>query len=126
MDVEHTHSCCGAHELIGSSDIESQEDAIDALIEIAKVRYVEHNTCAFYIFTGVTDEGTCQEFAEAIRSERLGTVTKSRDKVNPNSENEIAVWIWAVNDNRYRKWAITKGIDAKDYDDDDDEPDWDW
>lgn len=62
---------------------------------------------AFYIFT---DKGYLSKGASLrnyIRWHKLGTVTETPSRKNPNSSNRLTVWIWAYDERAFTEWWKT-------------------
>jgi hypothetical protein len=53
--------------------------------------------CAFITFSDNKDAGCGTKLAKYIRKHRLGGLTQTPWVENPNSNNLIRVWVWAVN-----------------------------
>lgn len=101
MDLEKLE-CCGVLELSYIED----ETSHDAVYEVADRRFdgdYDYDS-AFIIFTSINDETYGQELREYITKHELGTVTKQRAKENPNTNNMIHLYIWAVNNEKLEAW----------------------
>jgi hypothetical protein len=57
----------------------------------------ENGTGAFIIFSQVEPSDYGTQFAEYIRKNKLGRVSKSRKKLNPNSDNFVTMFVWEIN-----------------------------
>lgn len=88
--------CCGLQELSGVQDSSPEELIMDAANK------------AFIIFSDTSFNRRENErynhasgwlFAAYIRKHKLGTLYRTSPKLNPNSENMLVCWVWAV-DNR--------------------------
>jgi hypothetical protein len=66
---------------------EDDEDYFDA----------ENGTGAFVVFSQVEPNQYGTNFAEYIRKNKLGRVSKSRKKLNPNSYNYVTMFVWEIN-----------------------------
>ena len=92
MNLSSSSVSCGVQQL---SDLSrNQED---------NIRYasqdVNYNgfSGAFLIFSDHAHAlSNGSRLAAFIKKKKLGTVTATRSKVNPNSGNAIKVWVWAV------------------------------
>lgn len=91
MSVYFTNSniSCGVHQIYGLSV--KAHDAITAASN--------HIGCRFLIFSDKIHKTTSslsggQRLAKEIEDNKLGDLTKSTEGINPNSSNNIAVWVW--------------------------------
>lgn len=80
---------CGVHQLYGFGG------KVRDMITAAR----GHIGCRFLIFSDKVNktkgyESGGQKLAKEIEDNRLGDLTKSTEGVNPNSSNNIAVWVW--------------------------------
>lgn len=99
MEIEGL-TCCAIQEIDRPCKM-----ANDSLAEICRARYVDENTCAFYIYSAISGEDTGQKnLTKYIKSEKLGEVLKTKSSINPNSGNRITVWIWRVNKKNLKAW----------------------
>ena len=111
MHLQHMN-CCAVSEL---SYIQYELPSYVARYVWAQ-RKLEVAHKAFYIFTAVEDKNVelyGEELASYIKSNRLGTVTKTpTTRRNPNSGNNVRVYTWSVswlNLNRLAKkleWTV--------------------
>lgn len=60
---------------------------------------------AFLMFTDVNGVKKGLAVKKYIEDSKLGTVTKSPSRKNPNSRNKITVFLWAINKQKFYKWA---------------------
>lgn len=59
------------------------------------------------------ENGNCyngERFAQYVRENKLGNVLKSESARNPNSGNQIAVWIWTVDQTALLAWGRDHGV----------------
>lgn len=83
-------SCCGVKEI---TEVDAPPKAI--INGIVDDIFGENGMdCAFLIFTDALREGNGRKFKNYILKNELGTVIESGRKENPNSGNNIRVWIW--------------------------------
>jgi hypothetical protein len=99
MSIEETQ-CCGVNEIDGLGGKTPKE----TVASICHSRYADSDKTPFYIFTGVWNKGYCQKFIKYIKDNKLGTILKSTQKVNPNTNNKIIVGILTVDDTKFRAW----------------------
>lgn len=52
---------------------------------------------AFMIFSDAVENGNGKALASYITKNKLGTITATRGRRNPNSNNIIKVWVWSIN-----------------------------
>lgn len=107
MDIAQT-SCCGLREIENLSDYNHTKEAMQAFCKkfLNTDLYGGYTSdkYAFVLFTGVIEERYGQRFARFITATKLGKVTGSRARINPNSENVIKVWIWELNKQALIRW----------------------
>lgn len=77
---------------------------------------------AYGIFSGVKDEKYAQRFAAYIKRHKLGKVIKAPERVNPNSENKLCVYMWVFDQRAIAKWVKVnmKGMGRAGDEDEDD------
>lgn len=130
LDISNT-SCCGLDELHGIAE-EQPENILEALVQHVyhparpEYRYdyktskqvetgrtipEKWTTNAFYLFTQATndEEGLDDPYGDRLKAfiegHNLGTVAMTESRVNPNSGNEVTVYVWAVDQTAFRKFA---------------------
>ena len=101
----HRTSCCGLREYEGLDDLNTAEEALLDMHEAW-----DDMEGAFIIFTDPTCEPGGERLCKYITRYRLGKVTKIRAKINPNSNNMLRVYIWAVNITKYDRWIDNAGM----------------
>lgn len=114
MRVTRQIGCCGIREIDG---LEYARDCKYALHEFLH-RTKRNRLFRFAIFSesnftwnyhhGMTDYG--QKLAAYIKQHKLGKVTKSNTAQNPNSGNNVTVWIWSVDWDALKKWAADNPV----------------
>ena len=93
-------NCCGINEI---ADIyENHPDIITN--QIAKDYVEKGNQSAFYIFSDIGDKKIGNSLAKYIKKNKLGLITKSPSRINPNSGNSLKVWIWTLNKQNLRNY----------------------
>lgn len=116
-------NCCGIAELDGISESNrSPQNTLQSLFEDmwgdcgcwecdedcgGKSNEYEEQ-CAFIIFSDTerTKFKYGLDLAEFIKKNKLGTVGKTRAKINPNSNNKIIMWTWSINLKAFAKWGL--------------------
>lgn len=100
LEIFGTHGCCGADEIVGIWDYDPA-DVVRAVLQRRADNFVN---IPLYVFSG-TGEGYCEELAKFIKKNKLGSVVKSREKVNPNTGNHIRIWVWAASELGLKSYA---------------------
>lgn len=59
---------------------------------------------AFMMFSGVIKENYAQKFKKYLLDNKLGEVIETKTKTNPNSNNDIRVYVWTINRKTYSQW----------------------
>lgn len=119
-----TNACCGVKELHGISGSFKKGTMEKDLLNV--VRVIGRVT-AFLLFTGVEKDAApvpgcdcklcrptppvkepsplyADHFKALIEEKGLGTVLKSEVRNNPNSKNDIAVYLWALDPPKVAAW----------------------
>lgn len=112
MRVNET-SCCGLREISGLSEHRTPAIAMQAFCRFSLGldynyngrlgRTLEFSHAVFTAATGKNDYG--EKFAAFILRNKLGTVTPSQRRNNPNSGNPLKVWVWTLHQTNVKKWA---------------------
>ena len=93
--------CCGIDEI---ADIADHDNPKEALKEVCHEIYYNDKTCAFMMFSDIGKKESGKALHKYITKNKLGTVTKSVSRINPNSDNSLAIWIWAMHRGNLKKW----------------------
>lgn len=101
MSRINTTSCCGLRELEG---IMEHEDPKDCLMAIG-ARLIEIET-AFVVFTCPENEDYGQELKQYINANDLGNVIQSTSRFNPNSDNDLIMWVWEIEMSEFEDWFL--------------------
>jgi hypothetical protein len=68
----------------------------------------EDNIPAFILMTQATGrtrtKGWVERFADWIEKEKLGVVSRSEPRPNPNGASKVIVFVWAVNRKQFIAW----------------------
>ncbi|KKK80713.1 hypothetical protein LCGC14_2820730 [marine sediment metagenome] len=59
---------------------------------------------ALVLFTSVTKRKYGERLRDYIIKNKLGYVTKSATKTNPNTKNRINAWLWAIHVKNLEQW----------------------
>jgi hypothetical protein len=63
---------------------------------------------AMLLFSDAVKFGRGVALADFLRARRLGLVTASPVRENPNTGNEIQAWIFCPNHEKFRRWALKR------------------
>ena len=108
--------CCGVKEISGLSDYESAAYAmqdfwnttygrkVPNLIgnNLVPAPMVNFRYCIFTQARHTYDYGI--DFAKFITNNKLGTIAETDFNTNPNSGNDVKVWIWTIDHNALGRW----------------------
>ena len=100
--------CCGVREI-------HELCTYTACTAMKNIAFDILDHCAFVIFTAVVASDTTgygANFATYITNNGLGEVMRSPTRVNPNSLNKLAVWIWTVDHKALGAWMIKEKLKA--------------
>lgn len=107
-------SCCGVREICGLGEDQSATKSMESFL-VATAPYdgsvMRRDRFRYVIFTSINKSRYGQRFAGHIRANNLGEVTEIGPAVNPNTSNQLTVWVWTVDhDNlkKYREKTATK------------------
>ena len=100
-------SCCGVLEYDGVEGKAPER----ILLEISNNWWGNANEArsAFIIFTDVVWDEYGENLHSYIVKNKLGAVVKTRKKENPNTDNEIKVWVWSPNEVNFKRWCKKNG-----------------
>jgi hypothetical protein len=94
--------CCGIKELIDIDDYRTEPEQI--IEDVCEEYYIHEHRCAFYIFSDIQDKVAGKNLRKYILKNKLGTITMSPIRVNPNSDNSLRVYIWTISRANLRKY----------------------
>ena len=105
-------NCCGIKELIG---FQNKKKSIKKILKetCTTKYYINHsgllkntfgNAYFIYSITNRQSPERGNKLANAIHKYKLGTVIKAPTAKNPNSKNELNVWLWRINQQSLKKW----------------------
>ena len=105
--------CCGVVEMVQLRKHGTNESAMR---EILNYRYnIDGVKRPIILFSEAKDghqaSDTGSKLARYIPRHGLGTVVSSGTVHNGNTDNEIEVWLWMINDEGMSKWAEAHDID---------------
>lgn len=116
MIVSREIACCGVRELSGLSGHRSAAAAIRAFIANASYTpdHIQKGVVypprfRFAVFSQASQPMGKQasygeRFATYLTKMKLGEVTETATHVNPNSGNNLKVWVWAVDHDAMIEW----------------------
>lgn len=100
-------ACCGIKEI---ADIyESNKDNTEILQELCETRIGDENYPPYYFFSDTNEDNIKFEYGKSlvkyIRDNKLGNIISTIPiKNNPNSGNDLKMWVWVVNPKALIKW----------------------
>lgn len=94
--------CCGIRELIDIDAYLTEPEQIIA--DVCEEYYIHEHRCAFYLFSDIQDKKSGKELSSFIKKNKLGTITMSPVRVNPNSDNSLRVYLWTISRANLRKY----------------------
>jgi len=119
----HQMMCCGLRELHGL-EWASGSGPVHAMTEFIHVacpkrqeykwrngkymmQYLSRLYFSHVVFSEARDGngGYGERFAAYIKKNKLGDVVASQRRVNPNSGNQVKLWVWTLNKQALVKWA---------------------
>lgn len=104
--------CCGIKEI---KLLSHSKDPKEALLSLEKSLNFPAHKYGMILFSGVVLRriGTVEDsrpdnygeaFSAYITQHGLGTITRSPDVINPNTNNTIAAWIWVPDKEKLKEW----------------------
>lgn len=122
MAYTYRLECCGIAELDGIS-AERPETIIKQLFRDMYC-YGEFNG-TYAVFSNAIRFKSGNALARFIRVNKLGSVQAAgRPKRNPNSGNQLKVWMWSINRRALERWAQKNGFKKGESSDSWCESDW--
>lgn len=96
-------SCCGLDEIEDLGEGPEQ-----TLLDVCEDKYGQwgmDSKQAFLLFSDAVKYGNGPRLAKYITDNNLGVVyATTRARMNPNSGNNIKVWVWGPNERALRAW----------------------
>lgn len=111
LQINTDIGCCGIQEIEDISyNTENPERTIGI---VAKTRFDDQCSCAFYIFsdTNMNKKKAGKNLAKYIKKHKLGTITKPTARINPNTGHSVTMWIWSVNKAKFKEYWNKKAKD---------------
>lgn len=99
-------SCCGAREI---TNLSISRSAPQAMQEFGQAIYTRSYADNFrYVIFTAADYGKPAtygtRFAKFIAKNNLGTVLETAKNRNPNTGNQVQMWVWTVNHDAVKAW----------------------
>lgn len=91
--IMHTN-CCGIKEIHNITGLKPKT-IVD---EVTRQWRDGSRRTAFFFFSTVSTVKAGKALAAYIEEKKLGVVTKMPTKRNPNSGNQLDMWVWAVDE----------------------------
>lgn len=116
MGMNNT-TCCGIKEYHGISHMSSPEAVLK---EIGKHLFTEgQDRSALVFFSDKVNNGSGKmgyATEKYIKAKGLGRVFSTNPKKNTNSNNDIVMWVWEYDRERFRNWwSLPQYIDKRNY-----------
>ncbi len=70
---------------------------------------------AFLIFSCTNTEKAGKRLANYIKRNDLGVTHRMRPRLNPNSGNILHMWVWSVNNRKFKKFGKKKNWYQKEW-----------
>ena len=94
-------NCCGIKEIVGITGYKPE-----TILKNIGPDWFDDTPRAYLVFSCQSVEVSGRKLATYIRQNNLGTIARTRCKVNPNSSNLLSVWLWSVNNKTLKEWVI--------------------
>lgn len=111
--------CCGVKEIGGLRNIGNTPGTFDGFereLRIFVSSYKDGNiTNAYFIFTAVVQHGSPpygEAFKAFILKNNLGEVQETSVNKNPNSGNQLRVYLWTVDQRNLKAWYTAAAVAA--------------
>lgn len=116
MEIVGT-DCCAVDEISGITG--KTPDSV--LRKVCQNYFEDEDKCAFYLFTDIdkNDYKNAIALKKFIETNKLGRVTVSRAKKNPNSGNMVKIYVWEISQ------RVLKVFNKKHYGYSNDDDRWD-
>jgi len=106
--------CCGIKEIV---DIDNYtENPKQIILDICEDYYKEEHMCAFYIFSDIQKKKAGKNLKNFIQKNKLGLITLSPIRINPNSGNSLRVYLWTIDKKNLKQyWHKNNNYDVDEY-----------
>lgn len=88
-------NCCGIDELVDIDFYKNEPKTV--ICDVCKTYFEDEKQCAFYMFSDINYKIAAKNLVKFIKKNKLGLITKSPSRVNPNSGNSLTIWLWTIN-----------------------------
>ncbi len=103
-NIRRQEGCCGVRELYNLGG-----RSLDIIRQVHNAIEHDNLNAAYYMFADrVDDTGNGQKLARYIAKNELGKLIKTPPTYNPQSEHNLEVWLWAIDQE-----AIAALVEAK-------------
>ncbi len=102
--VMNSAGCCGVKEYCGLRQSSNPQGVLE---QIGYHLFIDgHHRSAFVYFTDKMIQGQSLGYAvqKYIEDHKLGPILATRKTKNTNSGNDIVMWIWEYDHDKFRKW----------------------
>ena len=113
----YTTNCCGIREIDGLEANPEEHEMADFLDNIVSEWFdgvggdSSRTQGAFMFFSCTSSYSECAEMLIAlIKKHKLGTVQQSLEKLNPNSDNHLTMYMWSVAKHSMLAYASKQGL----------------
>lgn len=110
MCLEDSEISCGVKQISGVSRIGNGATAEEAMFELVENEDSWSDSIdldriyPFYLFSDTVASKGGRKFAKFILDNELGSVYKSSEGINPNTQNKIEVFVWTPNKKKLTSW----------------------
>lgn len=119
MKIQQLAGCCGIKEL---TDLVAKGDPVLNMKDFVSQAYdreLFNGKFRYGIFAEANQFDSNaktygRQFAKLIIDNKLGTLVETERNVNPNSGNEVKVWVWTINHEAVKKWGLANPVSLED------------
>ena len=101
--------CCAVREVSGLTWVNDPDDSLALIYH--KGLQGGAQRCSALLFTGVSGRSYCEDLATRIMKLELGIVTKVSAGRNPNTSNQVSIWLWQFDPAAFDRWGRTEGLE---------------
>ncbi len=102
MTEINSTTCCGLAEISGINDVDNVKEILQITGEADFGHEKDHH--AFYLFSDTGKQTIARKLTSYIKTHGLGKVQKSIAKKNPNTQNRLIIYTWAVARRPFKQW----------------------
>lgn len=100
--IDTSIQCCGINEIVNI--YENRHNPQRTIQTVCKEMYENEEKQAFLIFSDIDRKIAGKKLSKFITKNKLGKITSSPIRTNPNSHNSLQMWIWAINKSNLKKY----------------------